>query len=133
VRLHDALAEAEPEAVTAGLLRARAVDAGEGLEEGGPVGLGDPGAVVAHAHHDVVRLARGREDDGRAVGEGVLGGVLEEVAEDRADLLRVDAGRELARGELEEDARRRALERRRRRPEDRGDVVRVEVQRAPGR
>jgi len=72
--------------------------------------------------------SRRREDDGRAVGKRVLGRVLEEVSEDRADPLRVDPGRELARGELDEDARRGLFERCRRRSQEGADVVSAHVQ-----
>ena len=52
VRLHDALAEAQAQAVAAGLPRARAVDPEERLEEPGQVLVRDAGAVVLDPHPD---------------------------------------------------------------------------------
>src|SRR5262245_20280062 len=54
VRLHDPLADAEPQAIAARALRAGPIHAVERLEH--PLGLvlGNPHAVIADTHHDRV-------------------------------------------------------------------------------
>src|SRR5262249_60206226 len=89
-RLDDASGDAQAQTVAAGLLRSRAIHAEEGLEDMRHVGLRNARTVVADTDADVSAIDLRLELDGVTVGQRVLDGIVQQVAHEAANLLRVD-------------------------------------------